>query len=429
MLPSVQSPVKTCTLLGSQTEEFLRDAQARVPLTPTPTISRGSELEAPLFLLMSPDCFHIGAVVTSKSPELVHTDALGHFETISVNVRSESISCTLSPSYTDVASRDAHWPPGCSTLTAARPFGDSVGDVTAEGITGGRTHPTPTPLICSALIEKFHRPIRLAAGNRLITEPRAHGFTLCSGRMRNSDLFERAERSVSRGLDGGSGGLQCSVVEKGSWLMKGVCDGQTGLSEDRPTHTSIGVLSLLLFPVIEGIDGIDYSDEMERSWLLLQPHIRHKDMESSTLMLYNTQHLSLERSGVRRGDPPGLRHSELGQVDWELLVGELLQQPRRCSSGFDEQRSETHGPHISAPSGKEKDYRVNIFLRQKWNDPRLAYSKYPDSSLDLDPSMLDSIWKPDLFFANEKGANFHDVTTDNKLLRIFKNGTVLYSIR
>uniref|UniRef100_A0A493TLU4 Glycine receptor alpha 3 n=2 Tax=Neognathae TaxID=8825 RepID=A0A493TLU4_ANAPP len=76
-----------------------------------------------------------------------------------------------------------------------------------------------------------------------------------------------------------------------------------------------------------------------------------------------------------------------------------------------------------------QDYRVNIFLRQNWNDPRLAYSEYPDDSLDLDPSMLDSIWKPDLFFANEKGANFHEVTTDNKLLRIFKNGNVLYSIR
>ncbi|XP_069895400.1 glycine receptor subunit alpha-2 isoform X3 [Dipodomys merriami] len=46
------------------------------------------------------------------------------------------------------------------------------------------------------------------------------------------------------------------------------------------------------------------------------------------------------------------------------------------------------------------DYRVNIFLRQQWNDSRLAYS-----------------------------ANFHDVTTDNKLLRISKNGKVLYSIR
>uniref|UniRef100_UPI00398EA4D3 glycine receptor subunit alphaZ1 n=1 Tax=Pristiophorus japonicus TaxID=55135 RepID=UPI00398EA4D3 len=75
------------------------------------------------------------------------------------------------------------------------------------------------------------------------------------------------------------------------------------------------------------------------------------------------------------------------------------------------------------------DYRLNIFLRQQWNDPRLAYSEFPDDSLDLDPSMLDSIWKPDLFFANEKGAHFHEVTTDNKLLRIFKNGNVLYSIR
>ncbi|KAL0194330.1 hypothetical protein M9458_012626, partial [Cirrhinus mrigala] len=65
----------------------------------------------------------------------------------------------------------------------------------------------------------------------------------------------------------------------------------------------------------------------------------------------------------------------------------------------------------------------------QWNDPRLAYKEYPDDSLDLDPSMLDSIWKPDLFFANEKGANFHEVTTDNKLLRIFQNGNVLYSIR
>ncbi|XP_058569183.1 glycine receptor subunit alpha-4 isoform X2 [Neofelis nebulosa] len=75
------------------------------------------------------------------------------------------------------------------------------------------------------------------------------------------------------------------------------------------------------------------------------------------------------------------------------------------------------------------DYQVNVFLRQQWNDPRLAYGEYPDDSLDLDPSMLDSIWKPDLFFANDKGASFHEVTTDNKLLRIFKNGNVLYSIR
>ncbi|KAK2909011.1 hypothetical protein Q8A67_004848 [Cirrhinus molitorella] len=100
------------------------------------------------------------------------------------------------------------------------------------------------------------------------------------------------------------------------------------------------------------------------------------------------------------------------------------------------QKPQTYGDVINrmlvgmgADSPSMPDYRVNIFLRQKWNDPRLAYSEYPDDSLDLDPSMLDSIWKPDLFFANEKGAHFHEVTTDNKLLRIFKNGNVLYSIR
>ncbi|KAG9331133.1 hypothetical protein JZ751_019971 [Albula glossodonta] len=102
-----------------------------------------------------------------------------------------------------------------------------------------------------------------------------------------------------------------------------------------------------------------------------------------------------------------------------------------------------HSSHLASQStsafrSPPVNVTCNIFINSfgsvtettmKWNDPRLAYSEYPDDSLDLDPSMLDSIWKPDLFFANEKGANFHDVTTDNKLLRIFKDGNVLYSIR
>ncbi|KAJ7326860.1 hypothetical protein JRQ81_016619 [Phrynocephalus forsythii] len=68
------------------------------------------------------------------------------------------------------------------------------------------------------------------------------------------------------------------------------------------------------------------------------------------------------------------------------------------------------------------DYRVNIFLRQKWNDPRL---KLPtdwkgSESLTVDPTMFKCLWKPDLFFANEKNANFHDVTQENILLFIFR---------
>ncbi|XP_043826982.1 glycine receptor subunit beta isoform X2 [Dromiciops gliroides] len=77
------------------------------------------------------------------------------------------------------------------------------------------------------------------------------------------------------------------------------------------------------------------------------------------------------------------------------------------------------------------DYRVNIFLRQKWNDPRL---KLPNDfrgsdALTVDPTMFKCLWKPDLFFANEKSANFHDVTQENILLFIFRDGDVLVSMR
>ncbi|XP_031718557.1 glycine receptor, alpha 4a isoform X2 [Anarrhichthys ocellatus] len=132
--------------------------------------------------------------------------------------------------------------------------------------------------------------------------------------------------------------------------------------------------------------------------------------------------------------PPGRAGPQLSPSDFlDKLMGR--------TSGYDARiRPNFKGPAVNVTCNifinsfgsiteTTMDYRLNVFLRQNWNDPRLAYSEYPDDSLDLDPSMLDSIWKPDLFFANEKGANFHEVTTDNKLLRIFQDGSVLYSIR
>lgn len=41
----------------------------------------------------------------------------------------------------------------------------------------------------------------------------------------------------------------------------------------------------------------------------------------------------------------------------------------------------------------------------------------------------DKIWKPDLFFKNEKKGHLHNIIMPNVLLRIFPNGNVLYSIR
>uniref|UniRef100_UPI00358F06EF glycine receptor subunit beta n=1 Tax=Myxine glutinosa TaxID=7769 RepID=UPI00358F06EF len=77
------------------------------------------------------------------------------------------------------------------------------------------------------------------------------------------------------------------------------------------------------------------------------------------------------------------------------------------------------------------EYRVNIFLRQTWNDPRLKFPtdyQGPDL-LTIDPKLFKCLWKPDLFFANEKDANFHDVTQENILLFISRKSDVLLSMR
>lgn len=54
---------------------------------------------------------------------------------------------------------------------------------------------------------------------------------------------------------------------------------------------------------------------------------------------------------------------------------------------------------------------------------------FDDDSVTVHPSMLGKLWLPDLFFANEKIANFHKVTQENKLVRIYKNGDIYISVR
>ena len=71
---------------------------------------------------------------------------------------------------------------------------------------------------------------------------------------------------------------------------------------------------------------------------------------------------------------------------------------------------------------------MTVFLRQLWNDPRLQFTDGSEP-VNVDVSLLKSLWVPDLFVVNEKSANFHSVTKDNKLLRISPTGDVLLSQR
>ncbi|XP_033626910.1 glycine receptor subunit alpha-3-like [Asterias rubens] len=76
------------------------------------------------------------------------------------------------------------------------------------------------------------------------------------------------------------------------------------------------------------------------------------------------------------------------------------------------------------------DYGMTILLEETWNDPRLAYANF--SSLPVISSgmgVAERIWVPDLFFANEKRASFHAVTVHNRLIRIYPNGDIFYSMK
>jgi len=85
---------------------------------------------------------------------------------------------------------------------------------------------------------------------------------------------------------------------------------------------------------------------------------------------------------------------------------------------------------ISELSEKNMDFTFDMYFRQFWNDPRLAFERRPGlSKLVLGADYLKQIWLPDSFFVNEKEASVHEIPTENQFLRILASGDVLRSIR
>ncbi|XP_041079870.1 gamma-aminobutyric acid receptor subunit alpha-6-like isoform X2 [Polyodon spathula] len=79
-------------------------------------------------------------------------------------------------------------------------------------------------------------------------------------------------------------------------------------------------------------------------------------------------------------------------------------------------------------SDVEMEYTMDVFFRQTWVDERLKF----DGSIEIlriNNIMVSKIWTPDTFFRNGKKSIAHNMTTPNKLFRIMKNGTVLYTMR
>jgi len=73
--------------------------------------------------------------------------------------------------------------------------------------------------------------------------------------------------------------------------------------------------------------------------------------------------------------------------------------------------------------------KVSLTFRAMWVDKRLEYNDFDGKIKYLNFGNDQRLWKPDLFFSNEKEAKLHTLTTPNVLMRVYPNGTVLYSQR
>uniref|UniRef100_A0A3Q4HSC3 Gamma-aminobutyric acid receptor subunit pi n=1 Tax=Neolamprologus brichardi TaxID=32507 RepID=A0A3Q4HSC3_NEOBR len=82
---------------------------------------------------------------------------------------------------------------------------------------------------------------------------------------------------------------------------------------------------------------------------------------------------------------------------------------------------------IDAISEINMDYTATIFLRQRWRDARLMFPG--NESVSVDGRLVSLLWIPDTFIPDSKRSFLHDVTVENRLIRIFSNGTVLYALR
>ncbi|XP_051645981.1 gamma-aminobutyric acid receptor subunit alpha-4 isoform X10 [Manacus candei] len=75
-----------------------------------------------------------------------------------------------------------------------------------------------------------------------------------------------------------------------------------------------------------------------------------------------------------------------------------------------------------------QEYTMDVFFRQTWVDKRLKYDG-PIEILRLNNLMVSKVWTPDTFFRNGKKSVAHNMTAPNKLFRIMRNGTILYTMR
>ncbi|XP_062857024.1 gamma-aminobutyric acid receptor subunit alpha-4 [Trichomycterus rosablanca] len=127
------------------------------------------------------------------------------------------------------------------------------------------------------------------------------------------------------------------------------------------------------------------------------------------------------------------RDDKLYPENFTRILDQLLEgYDNRLRPGFGgpvtEVKTDIYVTSFGPVSDVEMEYTIDVFFRQKWVDRRLRYEG-PIEILRLNNLMVTKVWTPDTFFRNGKRSVAHNITAPNKLFRIMKNGTILYTMR
>ncbi|XP_006874850.1 PREDICTED: gamma-aminobutyric acid receptor subunit epsilon [Chrysochloris asiatica] len=76
----------------------------------------------------------------------------------------------------------------------------------------------------------------------------------------------------------------------------------------------------------------------------------------------------------------------------------------------------------------DMEYTIDIIFYQTWYDERLRYNGTFET-LVLNSKVVSQLWIPDTFFRNSKRTQEHTITMPNQMVRIHRDGKVLYTIR
>ena len=75
------------------------------------------------------------------------------------------------------------------------------------------------------------------------------------------------------------------------------------------------------------------------------------------------------------------------------------------------------------PYDTQKEYKVELILKETWKDPRLAYGN-ATWFVRLKNELLKKIWYPDTMIEN---ARKHDVDDKTRTAYLFGDGTIFFS--